>query len=297
MNKLSAPKVSVVIVTYNKLNLLKECLTAIEEQTYPVQNIIVINNNSTDGTKEFLSSQLNIIVEHTEKNIGGAGGFEKGIKLFFEKTTDDFCWIMDDDTIPDKDALKNLIIASKKLAFKFGFLSSFVYWTDGKPAEMNKPVIDENWDDRIDEGLLKIKSASFVSLLTTREKIEKVGLPIGEFFIWGDDVEYSERLSTKDRSYLVPSSKVLHKMARNQGVNILTDNYRRLPRYVFEFRNRFFVAKKRGIKKVLYELARNGYLSCKIILLNKDHKFLRVKQIIKGQFQGFVFNPSIKKIK
>ena len=76
-------KINCVVVTYNRLDLLKECLQAVEQQTFPCHRIIVVDNCSTDGTCEFLQQyctrpQYHII--RTEKNIGGAGGFSIGIK-------------------------------------------------------------------------------------------------------------------------------------------------------------------------------------------------------------------------
>lgn len=45
---------AVVVVTYNRLELLKECLKQVENQTVPAQKIIVVDNASTDGTAEYL---------------------------------------------------------------------------------------------------------------------------------------------------------------------------------------------------------------------------------------------------
>ena len=49
-------KVNCVVVTYNRLALLRECLAAIEKQTYPIHKVIVIDNCSTDGTEDFLKA-------------------------------------------------------------------------------------------------------------------------------------------------------------------------------------------------------------------------------------------------
>lgn len=49
-------KINCVVVTYNRLSLLKECLSALENQTYPIQRIVIVDNCSTDGTSEFLDS-------------------------------------------------------------------------------------------------------------------------------------------------------------------------------------------------------------------------------------------------
>ena len=287
-------QVCAVIVTFNKLHLLKECLEAVKSQTVPVGTIYVINNNSNDGTKEYLESQNGITSLTTSENIGGAGGFKLGIKEFYKKTDNEFCWIMDDDTIPDRDCLKNLLEAGASIDNRFGFLSSYVYWTDHNPCLMNIPNISTDWYKGIPDNLIKVKQASFVSLFVKRESIEKVGLPIGEFFIWGDDSEYTERLSNIESSYMATKSKSLHKMGENTSVDIISDNTKRVPRYFYSFRNRFFVAKCRGIKAVVRELCRNIYLVFKILIKSSDGKYLRIKQIVCGQFAGIVFNPKIE---
>ena len=47
-------KINCVIVTYNRLSLLKECISALKNQTYKINKIYIINNNSTDGTSDYL---------------------------------------------------------------------------------------------------------------------------------------------------------------------------------------------------------------------------------------------------
>ncbi|MGV3234589.1 glycosyltransferase family 2 protein [Latilactobacillus curvatus] len=289
-------EVTAVLVTYNKLGLLKECLEAISQQTRKVNSIIVIDNHSTDGTSEFLEKQNDLIHIRTSKNIGGAGGFKKGISEYIKRTQDEFCWIMDDDTIPDPSCLEELIESASNLNNNFGFLGSYIYWTDGEACLMNIPNIDNDWYEKVSENLIKIKQASFVSLFVHRKSVEQVGLPIGEFFIWGDDSEYTERLSKLKPSYLVLKSKALHKMGENTGVNIITDNSKRVPRYFYSFRNRFFVAKKRGWEAIIRELCRNAYLIIRIIIKAPNSKFLRVKQVIIGQSHGIVFNPKIESV-
>ena len=50
-------KVGIVVVTYNRLALLKEVIASLREQTYNNFQIIIVNNGSNDGTKEWLSLQ------------------------------------------------------------------------------------------------------------------------------------------------------------------------------------------------------------------------------------------------
>ena len=75
-------KLGVVIVTYNRLELLKECITACINQKEEFQKILIINNASTDGTKEYLENlqYSNLEIINSNKNLGGSGGFWLGIK-------------------------------------------------------------------------------------------------------------------------------------------------------------------------------------------------------------------------
>ena len=102
-----------LIVTYNRLSDLKICVEAVRKQTYRGFNILVVNNGSTDGTKEWLARQTDIITINQE-NLGGAGGFYTGMKYMYDNGYE---WLimMDDDGIPDKDEIKNLIQSYDKV--------------------------------------------------------------------------------------------------------------------------------------------------------------------------------------
>ena len=75
-------KVYVFIVTYNRLSLLKKTINSLRKQTYPIDNLCVINNGSTDGTYEWLLEQQDLTVIHQE-NLGGAGGFSRGVQYAY----------------------------------------------------------------------------------------------------------------------------------------------------------------------------------------------------------------------
>ena len=77
------PKVEAVVVTYNRKEMLIQCLDAILNQTSEVDKVIVIDNNSTDNTPDYLKEKgyldnEKIFFQKLEKNTGGAGGFYKG---------------------------------------------------------------------------------------------------------------------------------------------------------------------------------------------------------------------------
>ena len=95
---------AVVVVTYNRLELLKECLECIRNQELVPNNVVIVDNNSTDGTGKYLNGVKEIIehqwmVKHEEQNIGGAGGFHDGLKLAMETDSEWFLLIDDDAMI------------------------------------------------------------------------------------------------------------------------------------------------------------------------------------------------------
>lgn len=100
-------RVCIVVVTYNRLELLKEVVESLRNQTYTECQILVVNNGSTDSTLEWLSLQSDIITI-TQENCGGAGGFHTGMKYAAENEYD-YCWVMDDDVISEPNALEELI--------------------------------------------------------------------------------------------------------------------------------------------------------------------------------------------
>lgn len=216
-------KVNCVIVTYNRLALLKECLAAIEKQTYPIHKVIVIDNCSTDGTEEYLKAyavrpQFQII--RTEQNIGGAGGFSLGVKTSV-LGGGDYTWMMDDDTIPSPKALEALMQTATQ-SNDIGFVCSKVLWTDNTlhprniPGGLKKDTIENN-------GITacRCEVCTFVSVLVSSRAVYKVGLPIKEFFIWFDDIEY-----TSESQELIQKLLYRTKHCRTQDSGRVRPEYR-----------------------------------------------------------------------
>ena len=116
-------KVVAVIVTFNRKRLLLENVQRLLSQTINIHKIIIVDNCSTDGTKEYLNKNgildnKNIYYHILEKNIGGAGGFFWGTKLAYESKAD-LVWLMDDDGKPYNNyTLENILNLYKKTYVK-----------------------------------------------------------------------------------------------------------------------------------------------------------------------------------
>lgn len=293
----SKNNIAAIVVTYNRVNLLQECVNALLEQTNENMDILVIDNASTDNTREVLEkyiSKQEIIYFNTGENLGGAGGFNYGIRKAYELGYEYF-WLMDDDTIPERNSLDELMKADAFLNGNYGFLSSYVKWTDGGSCKMNMPVVHKKWTEKIpfiEQGLIRVETATFVSFFTRRDIVGKVGLPIKEFFIWSDDTNYCLRINKLGECYLVSRSVVLHKINVNSNADIITDESNRLQRYRFAFRNRYFNAKMQHNVLHYYKYVLKKAIG--VIRHAKNAKMKRLYYLGQGFFQGITFNPEIE---
>lgn len=287
-----------IIVTYNRIDLLKENLRALKNSRYPI-DLLVIDNHSTDGTSTYLLEN-NIDNIPMETNEGGAGGFSRGIEEGVKRGYK-YLWIMDDDTIPYADSVEELVNAAHHLENRFGFLASYVEWTDKSPCIMNLPELVCGSNEKevwlASEGIIKCTRASFVSMLINAEAVKKIGLPIKEFFIWGDDTEYSGRLSESFPCYFVPKSIVMHKMKSNTPTDIVTDSENRLERYTLLYRNQTYIARKKGEKEYRINSLSILYQIIKVLRSPYNNKFKKIRVILTGWMEGKNFSPEIHYIK
>lgn len=289
MNK----KVVAVVVTYNRKELLAECIAALMEQSLSV-DIIVIDNASTDGTADMVKKITGPVQYYNmQSNLGGAGGFNYGIKKAFEAGYE-YIWMMDDDTIPSADALGELLKAAERLK-DWGYLVSRAQWTDGKECVMNRPGIICGMEA---DKYPQTEWATFVSILLNRETIMQVGLPVKDFFVWGDDREYTKRITRCRRAYYVPDSIVIHKMKNNVGSDISVDGHERIERYFYAFRNEYYIAcheNNRLRAKLKYYRYVLGSIKA-VILHAPDYRLKRIHIILKGMCEGFSFRPQVEMV-
>ena len=230
--------VCAAIVTYNRKELLKGLLLNLASQSHSLNGIILVNNNSNDGTEEMLRlmgviqdgeldnlrisswENLKIYYFHSSVNTGGSGGFAKAFKIAMN-TLYEYIWVMDDDVKPDLDCLENLL---KYIDTKTGicvpcrgdnsFLDVAIKKYDlrnpffFRPGKAKRGIVPYN---EIKEEYVYIEDMTFEGPLIERALIEAIGLPNKDFFIFYDDTEYAQRASRITKIKYVPSAK-LHKM-------------------------------------------------------------------------------------
>ncbi len=226
-----------MVVTYNRQPLLRECLDALRAQTRLADRIVVVDNASTDGTADMVRAEYPWVdLLALPENLQCAGGFHAGLQEAHAGGAD-WIWLLDDDCVASATALQELERATE-VAPPLpapALLSGRVVWNDGRLHPMNVPGFERDRIDRIieagDQALLPVRSASFPSLMVSREAIDRHGLPHTHYVIYGDDIEWTARILRHEPGYLVPRSVVHHK---TKAPHTATESG---PRFYYHVRN------------------------------------------------------------
>jgi len=196
-----------LIVTFKRKELLKEVVKGVLQQSKSVSKIIIVDNNSNDGTEELikkLNETSNIEIEYynTGANLGGAGGFSFGFEQAI-KYNFDYLWVMDDDVLPAPDCLELL----EESATNNIIVQPIRYNKDGSCAEYSPVIFDLDsifitrpkrqtvveMIDNSQNNEIALDGIPFEGPLVSRKIIDTIGLPDARFFIFYDDLDFALR--------------------------------------------------------------------------------------------------------
>lgn len=188
-------KIAAIIITYNRLEFLKEIVDAIRYQTKKPDMIIVVNNASTDGTLDWLNQQHDILAI-TQDNLGSSGGQWRGLKEAYDRGFD-WIWTMDDDVVPDSDCLEKLLDNYDELCIRAPLRythDNHPFFNDVKSFNLTNPFktfwLSVYGEQDLQNEKTEAIGITFEGPLFHRTLIDKIGLPEKNFFIYGDDTEY-----------------------------------------------------------------------------------------------------------
>jgi rhamnopyranosyl-N-acetylglucosaminyl-diphospho-decaprenol beta-1,3/1,4-galactofuranosyltransferase len=303
MNK-ESKNVCAVIATYNRKKPLSKCLSYLKFCD-SLDAIYLIDNASNDGTPNLIRDEGYIKelppvnsneIWKTSSNVknqngktikfyyrrnfvngGSAGGFYDGIRGAYKEGYK-WIWVLDNDSIPKKNSLDKLL-EKTELAENIGFLCSKALWCDGTVHIMNIPQIqplvkDIPFNKFENSNVSVIRACSWLSLLIKREVIEEVGLPLKEFFVWAEDVEYTNRMT--ENNYLglyVADSIVYHETKKNYSDDIIAADVENIMKYSFGIRNNLYLMKQRSILLFILLLGYNLiFVNFNILKNRKDNK-------------------------
>lgn len=210
-------RIAAVVVTYNRIKYLKKCISALQEQVRPLDAIYIINNGSTDGTKEWLDQQSDLMVVHQE-NVGGSGGFYRGIQEAYQHGFD-WIWTMDDDVNPTPTCLAELckyiyldqtgILCPQRVKngnIQLGEVLKFNLSNPFKALKRNLQI-----KDIIDNAPIDIEGMAFEGPLISKKTIQEIGYPNKDLFIFWDDTDYAYRTILADLKVKYIPGAILNK--------------------------------------------------------------------------------------
>ncbi len=190
------PKVFIVILNYNGLEVLQKCLTSVFKIDYPNFEIILVDNNSLDGSLEMAKTNFSkAIFIKNEENLGFAAGNNVGIKFALERTAD-FILLLNNDVEVEKNFLTQLLdsVAENK---KIGIASPVIF--DGQTREIwfSGGHIDWWRLKTIHEKNIRTEAffnSDFITgcaMLIRAEVFQKAGLLDEDFFLYWEDADFS----------------------------------------------------------------------------------------------------------
>jgi len=205
--------VASVTVAYNAADMLPRQMEALLRQTRPLQEIIVVDNGSIDGTRALLAGGFpQVTVLRMSENLGAAGAWAAGLSYAALQKGHDWVWTFDDDSVPNDDALEALLIGLDSVrganggvgmvaALPFHRATGTIYppllWREGfvnpSPELFQKQV----W-------FADLAYAS--GCMVRREVVQKIGLPRADFFMDFFDFEYCLRARSQDYKIAVISA-------------------------------------------------------------------------------------------
>ncbi len=294
------PETCAVVVTYNRKETVEKCIKGILSQQGACCDILILDNGSTDGTRELFSSAFTdekITYRNMGENLGCTTAQARGIRMVCQRGYR-YIWLMDDDVIPYEDTLKELLKADRELHGKWGVLSSVAYWTDGSICEANrqkKTLFRFMREADYGKRFVRATMVSAASMFIKTRFVRQVGLPISEYYIYTDDYEFSSRIGRHYPVYVVPSSKVTHAMKVNGKANIVFDTPDRMYRYKYLYRNDVHCYRQFGLPGYLYLIMKFAYIFVMIVFNEKSDKKYKLSVLINGYRDGFRFEPTIEK--
>jgi rhamnopyranosyl-N-acetylglucosaminyl-diphospho-decaprenol beta-1,3/1,4-galactofuranosyltransferase len=210
----STTSIAAVVVAFSRFELLQRLIEALRRQSHPPDEIIVVYQGAHAQMDQWLSQQADLVVLR-QANRGSAGGFATGIETSMRRGHA-WTWIFDDDAVPELDALAHIVASPYFSRPETTFLASRVIDAAGTTYMSPMPCNANVWYGTVlQDGCVQVVGACWLGVLVSSEAVRRHGLPIEEFFIGEEDLEFTGRLARAGKAYCVIPSAIRHFQSSN----------------------------------------------------------------------------------
>ena len=227
---MDSPKVTVLILSYNGKELLKDSVSSYLSNDYPNFEVVVIDNGSSDGTKEFVEREFpQAKVIRLEKNRGYSGGFNFGLEYAFDKNGSKYAIITNNDVKADSKVISELVKVAEMDDMN-GFVTGKVYYFDqpdtlqtvGKkehPVYWNGGHIGSKEKDTGQyEEITERYFADDIYTLVSKKMYDEVGAYDTNFLFQSEEYDWQARAKNKGYKIMyAPGAKIWHKESMTIG--------------------------------------------------------------------------------
>ncbi len=295
----TAPKVIVLILSYNGKTLLEDSVSSYLANDYPNFKVIIIDNGSTDNTKEYIEKEFpGAKVIRIEKNKGYSGGFNFGLTYAFDQQKVDYVLITNNDVQVDKNVISSLVETAESDKM-IGFVTGKVFYFDQPDTlqtvgKKEDPVL---WNGghigggEIDIGqydkVVELAFADDIFTLVKREMYEITGGYDTNFFLQSEEYDWQAR--SKKLGYKIfytPKAKIWHKESMTIGKTSALKEY-------YNARNPMLVILKHKspefFKKYFWKHLRQNVFKYSVKVVVKKGEIKKGIKIWLGFFSGLMW--------
>lgn len=223
---MTEPLVSVVILTFDGIGYLRDCVAAVLAQTYRNIEVIVVDNASEDGSPEFVEEQFpSVRLTRNSSNLGFAAGNNVGIRL----AHGDYIVLLNQDTKADRCWIEELVKATEQDK-EIGMCTSKLLYMD-EPARLNNSGILLYKDlaivsvgiGEMDEGQYEQQKDAFApygaAAFYRKAMLDEIGLLDEDYFLLGEEIDLAWRARFAGWKCLyVPTAVVYHARSTHTGL-------------------------------------------------------------------------------
>lgn len=219
------PLVSIVILHRNGPDILAECLDSLRCQTYPNLEVIVVDNHSTDNSRDMVRKNFpEVRLVELRRNIGFSAGNNAGIR----RSRGDYLFILNNDTQLEPDCVAELVAVAEREPDAGAVVPKLRFYHLRKFLNgIGNHISSEDWGSdncigHIDlgqyDGLQTVPSACFAGVLIPRAVLKKVGLLDAKYFMYYEDADWSYRARLQGyRIAAAPHAVVYHRMSASSN--------------------------------------------------------------------------------